>query len=31
MVIDYVYDYGDNWCCVVVLEAIAPMIPGRSE
>src|SRR5258708_108866 len=25
---DYVYDYGDNWCCVVVLEAVAPMIPG---
>jgi hypothetical protein len=27
-VFDYVYDYGDNWCCVVVLEAIAPMIPS---
>jgi hypothetical protein len=25
---DYVYDYGDDWRCVVVLEAIAPMIPG---
>jgi len=25
---DYVYDYGDNWCCVVVLEAVAPTIPG---
>jgi hypothetical protein len=25
---DYVYDYGDNWRCVVVLEAIAPAIPG---
>jgi len=25
---DYVYDYGDNWCCVVVLEAVAPAIPG---
>ena len=23
---DYVYDYGDNWCCVVVLEAVAPAI-----
>jgi hypothetical protein len=27
-VFDYVYDYGDNWCCVVVLEAIAPTVPG---
>jgi hypothetical protein len=27
-VFDYVYDYGDNWCCVVVLEAVAPTIPG---
>jgi hypothetical protein len=25
---EYVYDYGDNWCCVVVLEAIAPASPG---
>jgi len=25
---DYVYDYGDNWCCVVVLEAVAPAILG---
>jgi hypothetical protein len=29
-VFDYVYDYGDNWCCVVVLEAIAPVVPGVS-
>jgi hypothetical protein len=27
---DYVYDYGDNWCCVVVLEAIAPIVQGVS-
>jgi hypothetical protein len=25
---EYVYDYGDNWRCVVVLEAIAPVSPG---
>jgi hypothetical protein len=25
---EYVYDYGDDWRCVVVLEAIAPMIRG---
>jgi hypothetical protein len=25
---DYVYDYGDDWRCVVVLEATAPMIRG---
>jgi hypothetical protein len=25
---EYVYDYGDNWRCVVVLEAIAPARPG---
>jgi hypothetical protein len=25
---DYVYDYGDDWRCVVVLEAAAPMVPG---
>jgi Plasmid pRiA4b ORF-3-like protein len=25
---EYVYDYGDEWRCVVVLEATAPMIPG---
>jgi Plasmid pRiA4b ORF-3-like protein len=24
----YLYDYGDGWCCVVVLEAVAPAIPG---
>jgi hypothetical protein len=24
----YLYDYGDGWCCVVVLEAVAPVIPG---
>jgi Plasmid pRiA4b ORF-3-like protein len=24
----YLYDYGDGWCCVVVLEAVAPMRPG---
>ena len=27
-VFEYVYDYGDNWCCVVVLEAIAPAVQG---
>jgi hypothetical protein len=26
--LEYVYDYGDNWRCVVVLEAIAPASPG---
>jgi hypothetical protein len=26
---EYVYDYGDNWRCVVVLEAIAPSDRGR--
>jgi hypothetical protein len=26
----YLYDYGDGWCCVVLLEAIAPMAPGSS-
>jgi hypothetical protein len=25
---EYVYDYGDEWRCVVVLEAAAAMIPG---
>jgi hypothetical protein len=25
---DYVYDYGDDWRCVVVLEATVPMIPA---
>jgi len=24
------HDYGDNWCCVVVLEAIAPVVQGVS-
>jgi hypothetical protein len=24
----YLYDYGDGWCCVVVLETVAPMRPG---
>jgi hypothetical protein len=24
----YLYDYGDGWCCVVVLEAVASMAPG---
>ncbi len=24
----YLYDYGDGWCCVVVLEAVAPAIRG---
>src|SRR5215831_20355963 len=24
----YLYDYGDGWCCIVVLEAVAPMVPG---
>jgi hypothetical protein len=24
----YLYDYGDGWCCVVVLEAVAPATPG---
>jgi hypothetical protein len=27
-IFDYVYDYGDNWCCVVVLEMIAPATHG---
>src|SRR5215470_3620157 len=27
-VFQYLYDYGDGWCCVVVLEAIAPTVPG---
>jgi hypothetical protein len=27
-VFSYVYDYGDNWCCAVVLEAIAQQRPG---
>jgi Plasmid pRiA4b ORF-3-like protein len=24
----YLYDYGDGWCCIVVLEAVAPAVPG---
>jgi len=24
----YLYDYGDGWCCIVVLEAVAPTVPG---
>lgn len=24
---DYVYDYGDNWRCAIVLEALAPATP----
>jgi hypothetical protein len=24
----YVYDYGDNWCCSIVLEAMYPAFPG---
>ena len=27
-VFQYLYDYGDGWCCVVVLEAVTPTIPG---
>jgi hypothetical protein len=23
----YLYDYGDGWCCIVVLEAVAPIRP----
>ena len=26
---DYVYDYGDNRCCMVVLEAVRPDDPGH--
>jgi hypothetical protein len=26
----YLYDYGDGWCCVVVLEAVVPIVPGVS-
>jgi hypothetical protein len=26
----YLYDYGDGWCCIVVLEAVAPMRSGAS-
>ena len=24
----YLYDYGDGWCCMVVLEAVAPIRQG---
>jgi Plasmid pRiA4b ORF-3-like protein len=27
-VFQYLYDYGDGWCCVVVLEAVAPTVAG---
>jgi hypothetical protein len=27
-VFQYLYDYGDGWRCVVVLEAVTPIIPG---
>ena len=27
-IFQYLYDYGDGWCCVVVLEAVVPAIPG---
>jgi hypothetical protein len=27
-VFQYLYDYGDCWCCIVVLEAIVPMVTG---
>lgn len=27
-VFQYFYDYGDSWCCVVVLEAVAPAVAG---
>jgi hypothetical protein len=25
---EYVYDYGDNWCCALVVEALQPALPG---
>ena len=25
---EYVYDYGDNWCCAIVIEALQPALPG---
>jgi hypothetical protein len=25
---EYVYDYGDNWRCAIVLEALTPVIAG---
>ena len=24
---EYVYDYGDNWCCAIVIEALQPALP----
>jgi Plasmid pRiA4b ORF-3-like protein len=27
---DYVYDYGDNWRCTIVLEALLPSAPGAT-
>jgi hypothetical protein len=27
-VFQYLYDYGDGWCCVVVLEAVVPAVTG---
>jgi hypothetical protein len=27
-VFQYLYDYGDGWCCTVVLEAVAPTVTG---
>jgi hypothetical protein len=29
-VFDYVYDYGDNWCCVIVLEDVAVWLKSAS-
>ncbi len=26
----YLYDYGDGWCCILVLEAVAPVRSGVS-
>jgi hypothetical protein len=26
----YLYDYGDGWCCMVILEALTPMRSGVS-
>jgi hypothetical protein len=25
---EYVYDYGDNWCCAIVIEALQPALSG---
>jgi len=25
---EYVYDYGDNWRCAIVIEALQPALPG---